>query len=429
VAFGLLALLLLGSGTASVGRIIAGSAALLASLMCSGAGLAFFAAAAVELAFDPRARRRLIALVVPAMAFAAWFLEYGSGLAGTPGAPCSAGCERVGFSADVYKGPITVSYIVDGVHFVAVGFEGAIAAMAGATVVGSLLLVAFGALLAIEWYWAGRFESWQIGLLAGAATWYGFIYLGRGKAGPLFATESHYVYVGVALLLPLLAHVLRYLPWRGLWRPALAAAFAAAAISNAIQLSNLALSQVDTMHIEDAELQTVFAFRGAPDMALDQPLDSVIMPQLDARELYAATEELGYPVTPVTSDALRQLPPAAVDGEMSNLFLHALTVAPEPPIPAGAGQCQSLPVDGKGFAVIEVPNAGTIDIASSSPTHFGFTLGWLSPPPPAPVPPNALDVSTTERVHLPDAGKPIVWQLGITVSATAVLRACQAPSA
>jgi hypothetical protein len=426
VAFGLLALLLLEPRSASLMRLAAISASLIASLMCSAAGLAFVAAATVEIAIDGQARRRLLALIAPAIAFAAWFVEFGSGIAGTPGAPCSSGCERVGFSADIYRGPITVSYLMNGIHFVSVGIEGALAGIAGAAAAGSLFLVVLAALLLIEWYWADGFRAWQLGLLAGAATWYGFIFLGRGLAGPLLAAETHYVYVGVALLLPLLAHVFRNLPWRGLWRPALAAAFAAAVLSNALQLRDIAVSQVDAMKIENAELQTTLAFEGARDLALDQPLDPVIMPQLDARQLYAAVPELGSPVPRVSVDGLRQLPVSAVDGEMTNLFRHAVVVAGDP---GGASACQALNFDVHGFADVLVPSAASIDLVSNGPAQIGVTLGWLSPPAPATTVPITLVANVPDRIRAPDAGKPITWQIGITTIGAPGLQVCTAVQA
>src|SRR5205823_2030072 len=82
VAFGLLAMLLLEGNPPFPGRLVPASAALIASLMCSGAGLVFLVALGVELGLDVRRRRFLLALVAPVAAYIEWFLAYGIGPAG-----------------------------------------------------------------------------------------------------------------------------------------------------------------------------------------------------------------------------------------------------------------------------------------------------------------------------------------------------------
>src|SRR5207249_9047825 len=140
------------------------------------------------------------------------------------------------------------------------------------------------------------------------------------------ADESRYVYVGVTLLLPLLAHALAGLSWRPILRPAVATVFGLALLGNIVQLydraivdpvptlnRNLGMNQAEIMRIERAELQTVAYFRGAPDMALDQPIDPILMPQLNARSYFAAIDQLGSPVPTVNKNTFQNLPADAVD--------------------------------------------------------------------------------------------------------------------
>jgi hypothetical protein len=423
IAFGLLAMLLLNSDLPFPTRLVISSGALLGSLMCSGVGLAFVVAVGVELLFDACRRRLLPAVIVPTALFVAWFVAYGAGLRGTPGAPCPT-CAPTGFAADIHKGPIGIDYLSHLAAFVASGLEASIGAVFGAPALAAILLPILAALLAFSWYRQRTIHSWQLGMVVGVVAWFTLVGLGRAQRGPGGATDSHYLYIGAVFLLPLIADAAKELPWRWLWKPTIAIAFAVAVSSNVVQLRDLALGQTDTMRIENAELQTVDAFRGAPDMELDRGLDDVIMPQLRAGSYLEATSQLGSPVPHATVDTLKQLPTQVVDREMVNLFGKALTVTPDPSRSTQGVPCRRINSPAGSTIDLQVTAGESIVLVSSGDGDAYFFLGFLNPPTSQPVLQVFIPSSTPESVHMPNTGKPTVWLLRIQTNAVGLLQIC-----
>jgi hypothetical protein len=425
IAFGLLAMLLLDGDLPFVRRTVLASGALLGSLMCSGVGLAFVVAVGVELLFDSRRRRLLAAVVIPGALFVVWFLLYGAGLHGTPGAPCPT-CAPTGFSADIHKGSIGIAFISNLMAFGATGLEASTGAIFGAPALGVALLPILSALLAFSWYRQRTIRGWQLAMVAAIVFWFVLVGLGRAQGGPGGAADSHYLYVGAVFLLPLIADAAKELPWRTLWRPAIALAFAFAVSSNLVQLRDLALSQTDMMRTENAELQTVEAFRGAPDMQLDRGLDDVIMPQLTAGTYLAATSQLGSPVPHATIESLKQLPRQVVDQEMLNLFGSALTVTPDPGRSTAGLTCRSINALAGATIDLQAAAGQPIVLLSSNGGDAYLFLGFLNSPTSQPVLQVSLLTSTSELIHIPNTGKSIDWLLRIQTNAVGVLKVCGA---
>ena len=432
VAFGLLAMVLLEGNPSFPSRIFVVSIALLCSLMCSGVGVIFLAAVGVELAVDRHRRRFLLALVAPAAAFGEWFLAFGAALPGSPGAPCPS-CTSAAFSADIHKGPLNLDYILSLVNFAKFGVEASMSGIFGLPGIGVYLLLPLLALVALHWFRQGKVTSWQIGFSFGLLFWFALTALGRAQYGPAEAGAYRYVYVGIVFLIPLVADAARELPWRSIWRPGLSAIFIVALAANALQLrdralvdplANLIFPATELMQIENAELQTVQVFRGAPDMTLDRSLDSRVMPVLNAGPYFAAIDELGSPVAPATVDTLRQLPSAAVDRVMLNLFGSALTIGP------GAGRSASgLPcrtVDSTSGSTIDllVPDGQSLMLRSSLGGDAYLYLSFLGDPPPDPFKRTRLQPGTPEWLYVPNTGRPSVWRLRIKTSALGVLELC-----
>lgn len=426
IAFGLLAMLLIESSPTvltprHVGAI---TGALLGSLMSSGIGLGFLAAVTVELLADQRRRRYLLAVIVPIVAYVAWFLAYGAGLPGTPGAPCPT-CPTA-FGADVRA--IGPGYIASVFDYASLGLKASAAGVVGlpgivSQVVPGLLVV----LLGWHWYAQGRIDSWELGLVAGLLVQFALIALVRVRFSLQGAADSHYVYVGVVYFLPLIANAVKQLPWRGLWRAALSTAFAIAVLANGIQLIDRAIANTNTMRIENAELRTVERFRGAPDMALNRPLDAVIMPQLTASSYFAAIDELGSPVPSSTPDSLSSLPAGAVDHEMIVLFGDAMKVTTDAQQPTPGSVCQKINSSAGSIVDLQVTDGHSIVMGATIGGASTISLGFLEPP---------LDwlslrhvqipATGVVRLQLPDTGRPVLWRLRIVTGRIGELQVCGA---
>jgi hypothetical protein len=423
IAFGLSAMLLLESDLPFRRRVLFVSTALLASLMCSGVGLAFLAAVGAEVLFDANRRRYLLALVVPVLAFGVWFLIYGAGLAGTPGAPCPT-CSPSGFGANFHHGPMTLDYFLTLDRFVVSAAASSLAGIVGLPNVGIVVLPILAVVIAFQWRRSKGIESWQLGMVAGLVAWFTLVGLGRAQTSALASADPHYLYVGAIFLLPLIANLVRSLPWRSWWRPALAAAFVVPLLSNAIQLRDLALNQVDLMKIENAELRTAQTFRGAPDLALDRRLDMAIMPQLTARSLFEASSQLGSPVPPSTVETLQQLPRQAVDFEMVNLFGEAFTVTSATSRSIVGLTCQTVDSTNGSTMDIRAPAGQSIVLQSSRRVEAWFFLAFLGIPTSEPLQKLFLPPATPQLVHLPDTGSPAVWRVRIQTREAGTIQVC-----
>jgi hypothetical protein len=177
------------------------------------------------------------------------------------------------------------------------------------------------------------------------------------------------------------------------------------------------------MKIENAELRTTELFRGAPDMALDTPLDGDIMPQLTARRYFTAVDELGSPVPSSTPHSLDDLPPSAVDQEMATLFGPALKVGPDSQQSIGTSclkihSALGLTLD------LQVPEGESIGLNSSRGGDASFALGYLGPPSPSPVHKARLAPGTLEFVYVPITGRRVVWRVRIRTAPPGDLQVC-----
>jgi len=437
VAFGLLAMALLVGEPSFPNRALLASVALTCSLMCSADGLPFLVAIAIELLLDARRRRFLFALIPPSIAFAEWFLAFGAGLPGTPGAPCPS-CAPAGFSADVPNHPVGLSYVLTLSDFVITGLEATISGVFGAIDMGAALLPIVAFVLATTWFRQRKAGSWQVGILAGLLSWFILTSLGRAQNGSSAAEEPRYLYVGAVFLLPLLAHAVSELPWHTLWRLAAAAVFVICVAGNVGQLWERAmvdpvpsvnrdrgLNQGELMRIQSAELQTVEFFRGAPDMALNRSVDERIMPQLNAGPYLAATDELGSPVPKPTMSTLYQLPPDAVDRVMINLFGNALRVVSDDNGRSIKGMpCQDVDSSTGALIDLRVSEGQSVMLQSAKGGEAYFFLGFLTDPVSQPLQHLKLLPAAQQWVHLPQTGKPIQWRLWIRTSGLGTVKVC-----
>jgi hypothetical protein len=263
-------------------------------------------------------------------------------------------------------------------------------------------------------------------MIAGILFFFTLVASGRVQFGTQMATQTRYVYVGVVFLLPLVAHALRNIPWRGLWRPALLAVFAVCVFGNLARLHDVAVSLTDYMRIQEAELQTVEVFRGAPDMAVGQFIDNTLIPQLSADTYLAAISELGSPVPRATTTSLQHLQPFAVDRVMLNLFAGAMVISP-----TGSRSTEELPCrifDSGAASTLDllVPSGHSILLQSTGGGDSSLYLSYLDPPRSQAQWQGQLTAATPIAVYLPDTGKPVNWRLRVTMSKPSPVQVCGA---
>jgi hypothetical protein len=409
IAFGLLALLLIQDTSYFYRRVAAISLALTAGLMCHTVTLAFVAAIVVEAGLDPRRRRLLLSLALPAIAFGAWYLAFNTS----------------GVAFELQRGPAGSEMVLSLVSFVLVGVAAAAAGAFGlASQAGIAVLASLVVFLAWSWTRQGKIEGWQLGTVVGLVTFFVLTGLGRLQFGVGYASQTRYLYAGAVFLLPLIAHAVRELPWRGLWRPALGLVFVAALLSNIIQLRDAARSQIEFMKVENAELQTTEFFRGAPDMAMSRFIDDGTMWALRAGDYLAARDELGSPVPPLPDGKLGQLPSWAVDRVMVNLFGDALNARPATASAGEAMPCQEVDTSSGSEMDFKIPHGQPLVLQPSKSGKAFLFLGFMNAPSPVPVKTLDLVASTPVQIYLPDTGKPVIWQLRIQTLDLGTLQVC-----
>jgi hypothetical protein len=159
--------------------------------------------------------------------------------------------------------------------------------------------------IALAW-WRRRPDPFTLGVLAALLALYVVTGLGRVQLGVQQAGAARYVYEGAAMWLILLADAARNLPWRGTWRPALAACLFLACFSSAVLLFSFAAAKGAQMQREVADLQALASERSDPCLGPGATADALVMPQVnDPATYYRATDRYGDPVAgvPVTDRA------------------------------------------------------------------------------------------------------------------------------
>lgn len=228
VLFGLLAFDLLDRPLANQAAHRAAtlaSFALLASLMCSTIGDAMVLGAAV-LAFARRPKREAVrVLALPVVAYALWFLFVG----------------RLGLTEHSDQFPL--STFTDVPSYVWSGLSSALGQAFNLEGAGAAILVGLGAWVV----WKGG-SLWQqnpalIGLCAAAVAFYALTALGR-DGSTVSPGLSRYVYVGTALLLPVIAKLLSPRGQSHVMRWAAVALIAFTTLGNVGQAQSWASSRV-----------------------------------------------------------------------------------------------------------------------------------------------------------------------------------------
>jgi hypothetical protein len=279
VACGLGAFLVLDRVHTRAG-IAAVAALTAASVMFSGIGLFFAIGVGAYLLAAKERRRDLLWLAPLAVAVLIWYLGFGR--SGTPAnPPPSAGT--------LYLAPL---YLVWGLGegaaglFGEGGWWGPVALLAGAAAVG--------------WSWRRtRPDPFAIGVAAALVSFYFVTGLSRAQFGFQQSGAGRYVYEGAVLWLLLLSDAARGLPWRGTWRPALAACVFLACFNSAALLFEYGAAKTAQMEREAADLQALAFARDLTCARSTGGPDPLVMPQVQSSALYyRAVDRYGDPAPP-----------------------------------------------------------------------------------------------------------------------------------
>ena len=279
-----------GSTAAGLGALLAagarrpGVAAILVatSLMFSGIGLFFGVAAGGRLVLDRDLRRGAVWLLPVAAALAAWYFAFGRS--------AQAGAQYADHLAAL------PAYVGWGLAQSA----GGIAGLTGWVCVP--VTAAAAATIALTWWRRGA-DPQALAVAAGLVAFYAVTGLTRAQLGYQQAGAGRYVYVGAVFWLLLLGDAARALPWRGTWRPALAACVFLACFNSAVLLVEYTAAKTVQMQRQVADLQAYAAVRGDPCLRADALADPVVMPYAGpAAGYYRAVDRYGDPVAgvPVT---------------------------------------------------------------------------------------------------------------------------------
>jgi len=280
VAFGL-AMLLALDAPPSRRRMPLVVALLVGSLMFSGVGLVFGIAAAVTLAAKRDRRKELAWLVPVAIVFAAWFFAYGRSEA-TP-SPSST-------TANLVVLPL---YILWGLGASAAGLIGE------GGLFGPPLLVVAACAVGFAW-WRGGIDPRALGVAAGLVAFYAVIGLSRAQLGYQQSGAGRYVYVGAVFWFLVLADTAARLPWRGTWRPAIAACIFLAFFSSGTLLFTFAVAKEVQMERQTADLQALAAERSDRCLNPAGVVDPLVMPSVTEPALYyRAIDRYGDPTAGV----------------------------------------------------------------------------------------------------------------------------------
>ena len=287
IACGLATMLVL-HGPSTPTMAAAAVALVAGSLMFSGIGIVFAVVAVVQLAASPERRRDLLWFVPLGIAFGVWYIAFGH-INATPTVPPPS-------AANLFRLP---AYFVWGLA----GGAGGIVGVSGAPAMAALVL-ATGA-IGFAW-WRHHPDAPGLGAAAGLITFYVVTGLSRAQLGYWQSAAQRYVYVGAVLWLILLADAARLLPWRGTWRPVLAACVLLACVNSSALLIANGTERAEVMQRVIADLQALAVERS--DQCLDPSgaVDPHSMPPVNIpAAYYRAIDRYGDPTAglPITDRA------------------------------------------------------------------------------------------------------------------------------
>jgi hypothetical protein len=134
--------------------------------------------------------------------------------------------------------------------------------------------------------WRRKVDPFTLSIVAALLTFYLVAGLNRAQLGYEQSGAGRYVYEGAVFWILILSDAARDLPWRGTWRPALAAALFLACFNNAVLLVGYSAAKTVQMQREDADLFALQLVRNQPCRKASGAVDPLVMPQVNRPDIY-----------------------------------------------------------------------------------------------------------------------------------------------
>lgn len=276
VTFGLATLLVL-DGPPTNRRAAIAAALLVGSLSCSGVGVPFAVIAVVLLALR-REWRRLGWFIPVGVALAVWYVAFG----------------RFGEHPNPQPTAANI-FLIPG--YAAWGVSQSAAAVIGeAGWIG--VPIAAAAAAAAAWGWWKTRDPLFVAVAAGLVAFFAVAGLTRAQLGYTQSASSRYMDVGALFWILLLVPAARFVPWRGRWRPILAALVFIACFNSAVLLLSFGIARTVLMQRQVADFYALAAERGDPCLNPDGAVDLYVMPvETQPAAYYRAVDLYGDPRT------------------------------------------------------------------------------------------------------------------------------------
>ena len=395
VAFGLVAVLLLrGEGLPSW-RLALASGALLCSLMLGGMGLFWLVLVTVELFFSPPRRRYLGVVVVPTLAYLAWYAAIGHTTIASQ------------------RSPFSWAALVQLATFVPTGIGAGFSGVFGFAARGrEIALIGVTAVLAIRWHqrrW--RVESLALGALAGLIAEYALTGLVRAQYGDLAATGSRYVWPAAVFGLLMLTDAARGLPWNRLTQCVFIAIMVVSLGLNGVHLLQQVRGQNNVFALQDAQLQVTWMVRQAPGLDRQGPLP-VRTPPVTIGGYLDARQALGSNLSDIQPSGLAHLDGTSVNQAFADaLPVKTNLVATTPQV--GGGACTAS--NASGIAEAQGRDRSVWLVTPSSAGPVRITVWYEGAASTAPSTTSVVGAGQSLELILPDSGLGLTWQLQVEV--------------
>lgn len=410
ILFGLIAIyLLLGPPPTNRRRPALASAALVASLACSGVGMFFIPIVAVDLWLDRKRRGLLWVLAAPVAAYGLWFLSFGRA------------------KATVHRSPLEADLLRELVTYVPTGVGSGLAGMVSlASHFGLVALAAGSAVFALMLHRVRPLPTLATGAAVGLTLQYTVTGLVRAQFGDVQAMSSRYIYIATALGLLIFAPALARLPFVGLWRPAVLVVVAGILVHDTTLIVEVATERAAAQSTLEARLQTAWLLRDAPDFDPTGTPDPYFAPTMRAGDYVRAREAFGAQYPEITIADLPTLDPAAVNEALRAVLPLDLTVVSAAP---PDGTCQNLDPEAP-FVRIPATDGTRLWFVSTStfPLQMHVNHWLLGDTVDGPAVVHSIEPGEILMITVADSGQGLDRQLQVSSAPGTLGTVCHAPA-